>query len=123
VIETLGSVKFEENNCMRIFSGNPGYTPLYISRNDEPVVTWQYMDVPGEADEGHQEVSPVWPAEGAVKFDHVSLLYYPWLPPALNDVSFSIRACEHVSNLLHSGLRLLSMYYQVLGLTLLNSLF
>lgn len=68
------------------------------------------MDVPGETDEGHQEVSPMWPAEGAVEFNHVNLLYYPWLPPALNDVSFSIRPCEHVSNLFHSSLRLLSMY-------------
>jgi ATP-binding cassette subfamily C (CFTR/MRP) protein 10 len=56
----------------------------------------QYMNVTGEIDEGQQEVSPVWPARGAVEFTHVSLLYYPWLPPALNDVTFSIRPCEHI---------------------------
>ena len=57
------------------------------------------MDVLRESDEGHQKVSLFWPVEGAVEFNHVSLLYHPWLPPALNDVSFSIRPCEHVSYL------------------------
>ncbi|KAG0556056.1 hypothetical protein KC19_11G022200 [Ceratodon purpureus] len=56
----------------------------------------QYMDVPGETDNGHQKVSLSWPVEGGVEFNHVSLRYHPWLPPALNDVSFLIRTCEHI---------------------------
>ena len=70
---------------------------LYTAANNQLLLESQYMDVPGETDNGHQKVSLSWPVEGGVEFNHVSLRYHPWLPPALNDVSFLIRTCEHVS--------------------------
>lgn len=56
----------------------------------------QYMDVPEENDQSDHEVSPSWPVEGAVNFNHVSLIYRPGLPLALNDVSFFIQPREHI---------------------------
>lgn len=65
--------------------------------NNDTLWTWQYMDVPEENDQSDHEVSPSWPVEGAVNFNHVSLIYRPGLPLALNDVSFFIQPREHVS--------------------------
>lgn len=93
-------VERENETSYEEICGNSRCTLLHTTPNNKLLLIWQYMDVPGETDEGQQKVSPLWPEEGAVEFNHVSLLYYPWLPPALNDVSFSIRPCEHVSHLL-----------------------
>ena len=40
---------------------------------------------------------PDWPTRGKIEFDHVTLTYQPSLPPALNDVSFTISEGTHVS--------------------------
>jgi ATP-binding cassette subfamily C (CFTR/MRP) protein 10 len=59
----------------------------------------QYMGVEAEADEGREQVGQQWPTQGSVEFSHVTLLYLPWLPPALIDLSFSINPGEHVKSM------------------------
>jgi hypothetical protein len=57
------------------------------------------MGVEAEADEGREQVGQQWPTQGSVEFSHVTLLYLPWLPPALIDLSFSINPGEHVKSM------------------------
>jgi ATP-binding cassette subfamily C (CFTR/MRP) protein 10 len=54
------------------------------------------MSVESEVDDGTRQVAADWPTQGTVEFNHVTLLYLPWLPPALNGVSFSIQPREQV---------------------------
>ncbi|XP_057825504.2 ABC transporter C family member 13 isoform X1 [Cryptomeria japonica] len=56
----------------------------------------QYMEVCPEEMEGNLSVDPSWPNEGHVEFNKVTLRYMPFLPPALQAVSFSIHAGEQV---------------------------
>ncbi|KAH9303626.1 hypothetical protein KI387_008030, partial [Taxus chinensis] len=56
----------------------------------------QYMEVVPEEMEGNLCADQNWPKEGHVEFNKVTLRYMPFLPPALQAVSFSIRAGEQV---------------------------
>lgn len=43
---------------------------------------------------GHQR--PRWPKKGVIKFDHVEMRYRSDLPPALRDLTLTVRSGEHV---------------------------
>ena len=55
------------------------------------------MDIPQEELEGSQSLDPDWPFQGQIEFRNVTMRYMPSLPPALNDVSFTIVGGTQVS--------------------------
>ena len=58
----------------------------------------QYGSLDKEGEEHTSEpLPPNWPTEGAITYDHVTLIYLPDHPPALNDLTFSLNGQEKVN--------------------------
>ncbi|EXB55132.1 ABC transporter C family member 13 [Morus notabilis] len=64
----------------------------------------EYMNIPEEEQlHGHQSLSPNWPYKGQIEFRNVTLRYMPSLPPALRDITFSIKGGMQVGIIGRTG--------------------
>ena len=66
----------------------------------------EYIELPPQEDpnqERDEDPDPDWLARGTIRFDHVVARYGPDLPPALNDVTFVVKAGQRVGICGRSG--------------------